>query len=54
MAEMTLDVWKWEAKHTKAVLVCVLVIAAVIFFHKEERGYLAAGLGVAPAILGFT
>lgn len=51
---MTFDVFEWETKHTKAVVICILVIAAVVFFHKEERRWIAAGLGVAAAVLGFT
>lgn len=51
---MTLDIWQWETKHTKAAVVCVVAIAVVVFFHKEERKWLAAGLGVAAAVLGFT
>lgn len=54
MAQMTLDIFKWETKHTKAAIVCVLAIVLVCIFHKEERRWLAAGLGVAAAILGFT
>lgn len=51
---MTFDAFHWESKHTRAALICVAVIAAVVFFHKEERRWIAGGLGVAAAILGFT
>lgn len=51
---MTLDVFTWEAKHTKAVIICIVAIAAVILFHKEERKWIAGGLGVAAAVLSFT
>lgn len=51
---MTFDAFKWETKHTKAAFICVLAVTLVIFFHKEERRMIGAGLGVAAAILSFT
>jgi len=51
---MTLDIFRWEDKHTKAAIICALVIAAVIFFHKHERRWIAGALGVAAAVLAFT
>lgn len=50
---MTVDIWEWEVKHTKAVVVCIVAIVAVVIFHREERKWIAAGLGVAAGILGF-
>jgi len=50
---MTFDVFTWETKHTKALFICILAVLLVILFHKEERRMMAAGLGVAAAILGF-
>jgi len=50
---MTFDIYEWEPKHTKAAFVCILAVFLVICFHKEERRWLAAGLGVAAGILGF-
>jgi len=50
---MTFDAFTWETKHTKALFIAVLAIVLVVIFHKEERRMMAAGLGVAAAILGF-
>lgn len=50
---MTIDVFQWEGKHTRAVIVIAFVVLAAILFHREERKWLSAVLGVGAAATAF-
>lgn len=50
---MTFDAFTWEPKHTKALILAVFILIAVVIFHKDERRWLAGVMGVGAAAMGF-